>query len=83
MGQTTIKGSVHEILADYSVITLNLAESLVEKGIFTKEEAKEQLQDSFDMAFLGDEERHERVAESLLNNLERLLKILKEGGKDE
>ena len=75
-GIIRIEGSGADILADYSVITLQLKKILVENG-FTEEEAKKQLQENFDIAFEDTETLKEKCIVKMKSELEELLKLLK------
>lgn len=75
-GHIEFKGSGGELLEDYSVITESLAKSLINNG-FSKKEAKELLQTSFDIAFEDIETLKEKCIGEMKSGLKKLLELLK------
>ncbi len=63
-GQVVIKGEIDEVFAEYSTLTKSFAKMLVENG-GTEEQAKEDLKQAFELAFMTKEEIFKGIIEML------------------
>ena len=67
-GNVTIKGSRHELMADYSTIVKGIMDTLVNDGE-SKEEVLKELEFAFEMAQKSTEEIKDEVVKILLDLL--------------
>lgn len=80
IGETKLKGTVEEIMADYSVITESIYTNLLIGDLgLDEDKAKDKLKHAFDRSF---EDPEKILCDSLIGILENLVGLIEDGKAD-